>query len=314
MLTFIILAILGCILLLIWQNVHLARFQRSNVVSASSQEWIWYHQHPGIVSPIPDDEDVYELKNIGWYKKKPGADSSSIDSYSLSYTNSRVSLHDLQGLYLISAQHPAFSHSMLRVDFSSSLPLFPPHSSKSSSQEQQTQPTPLSVCFSFHLRCRKREKHDSFAAIFRCFEMHQMMFETNTCFLFRRDIEKEEIFQFPLAVNKTTQRDIFRHLVKDYYAPNLPTRYYHTITNNCGRPLVQSISKATRKKINKTQIVFWGLDYTLSRLGILPANVATDRDAYNISSQIPPLGLTTFTSAPVSYQIHPIPAQKTSQV
>lgn len=280
MLGLVILVVLGFVLTLAWHNVHLSQFRkpRHAIQALRNQEWVWYHRNPGIVKLLSASskqaEQILYFENVGTYRlKSPDLSPTLVSSYTIEYKNYTLPLSSLKSLALTSAQHPAFSHSMLCATFR--LP---------SSHQKKT----LTICFSFHQRRLETDRYDPVRALFRHYEMHHIMFEFDSCVFFRKFAEGEQIFVFPLLVDEKTQKSILLNLVQEEFSAEKAPKFYHTMTNNCGKPLLEAILKAIGKEdtINRAWVLFWGLDAVLSKMGILPKDVLTNRGRYNISSRI----------------------------
>jgi len=174
-------------------------------------------------------------------------------------------LEDLTAVYLITSKIRAFSHTMLTFEF------FNHYTSKYSR-----------ITFSFHARCAASEKYDGLRGLFRHFSLMMLVFEEHECLVYRQELEHEQIHRFPLLLDAQQRQKLFVHLCTWKPSETNINGIYHTVTNNCCRPISMAIQYATGLSFSNVWVVLRGLDDVLVSNALLDPMARTDRMRYHI--------------------------------
>ncbi|HLB58132.1 MAG TPA: DUF4105 domain-containing protein, partial [Gammaproteobacteria bacterium] len=161
----------------------------SNLSSLSEEtKWTEQQQQPPIVV-VFTDETRLRVQNIIRYHFELGVWQPTLERYTQSFDTKT-----LTDVSLISADRPAFSHTILKFTFESGSVLI----------------------ISFHGRCRRGEHYDGMRGLFQYYELLMLCFDES--FLrFRQRIEREILYSFPLQITKDQQQDLLLYFLQHKY-------------------------------------------------------------------------------------------------
>ena len=123
-----------------------------------------------------------------------------------------------------------------------------------------------------------------------------LVFEERSCLIYRQEIEGEKLYRIPLLLSKQQQKTLLLELCtsNDYFSSPPPrpsdnsdntvefTKLYHTITNNCCRPLSLAIQKASGISYSNVWVVLRGLEDVLVSFKLIPETARSDRERFLI--------------------------------
>ena len=204
-----------------------------NIEARQDREWapevskvLSYEQHGNLVT-------LHNVRNFNW---------RSEDDYDEKWETRTVDLNKISGVNVITSywMGPQIAHTLVSFDFENSPPL----------------------TFSIEIRKEKGESFSALGGFFRKFELSLIASDEKDIIFTRSNIRNEDVYFFPIHMNKTDTRALFKEYLQTAKKLQQTPKWYNTLTSNC-TTLVFDMAQA----VSQHQ---YPSDYRLLLSGYLP--------------------------------------------